>query len=93
MWNRTIIKGLKGLIKEREENFRDHIEKRKKKFIVAIQRIFHPFTVLTLGYICFLIYNTNQLYANPLIGIARDTSEYYPMPKSVAGIDKSVQLI
>jgi hypothetical protein len=36
VYYRIIINGLKGLLKEREENFRDHIEKRKKKCQVAL---------------------------------------------------------
>jgi hypothetical protein len=59
---RIIILGLKDLLKQREENFRDHIEKRKKKFQVAIQRIFHPFTLLTLCYLGFMIFRTHLLY-------------------------------
>lgn len=53
--------GLEDLLKQREENFRDHIEKRKKKFLVAMQRIFHPFTLLTLAYVGFMIFNTEAL--------------------------------
>lgn len=53
--------GLKSLLKERETNFRDHIENRRKKFIVALKRIVHPFTVLTLLYVALLIVNTSIL--------------------------------
>ena len=59
---RIIIVGLKDLLKQREENFRDHTQKCKKKTIVALQRIFHPFTILTLIYTAFMIYNTEVLY-------------------------------
>ncbi len=56
-----IILGLKDLLKQREENFREHIEKRKKKIETAMLRIFHPFTLLTLAYVGFLIYHTHLL--------------------------------
>lgn len=56
--------GLKSLLKERETNFRDHIENRRKKFIVAIKRIVHPFTLLTLLYVALLIVNTSFLRNN-----------------------------
>jgi hypothetical protein len=53
--------GLEDLLKQREENFKDHKQKRKKKFIVAFKRIFHPFTLLTLAYTGFLLYNIQIL--------------------------------
>ncbi|CDW88835.1 transmembrane protein [Stylonychia lemnae] len=59
--NRIIIEGLEDLLKQREENFRDHTQRCKKKTIVALTRIFHPFTILSLAYTAGLIYNIHRL--------------------------------
>jgi|LauGreDrversion4_2_1035121.scaffolds.fasta_scaffold796006_1 hypothetical protein len=65
--------GLKSLLKEREANFRDHIENRRKKFIVALKCIFHPFTLLTLLYVALLIYNTKILNDGTMPSLSRDS--------------------
>lgn len=54
--------GLKDLIRQREQNFRDHTQQYKKKTLVALQRLFHPFTLLTLTYVGFMIYVTHRLF-------------------------------
>ena len=48
-------------MKLRKESQADHKEKGKKKAVVALRQIFHPFTLLPLFYVGFLIYNTVQL--------------------------------
>jgi hypothetical protein len=59
------MKELRDLITLKQDFFKDHKQRVRKKFVVALKRLIHPFTLLSLIYICTLIYDVNGLRQQP----------------------------